>query len=245
MTSSFSLLVHDGMHGAWCWERVIPHLRHRTIAINLPGRPGAGKQPPTLDGFAEAIVDAINDEPGEAVIVAHSLAGIVALAAAERAPRKIKKIVFVAAVVPPSGSCFWDMLPAPLRWFGRFLLSGDKTTIMPRWMARAVFCNDLSREDQDRLLDSLVPEPVQILDTELRYKIPENVGVSYVLTTRDRAIKPRMQHEYVNSLPKRTRHFTVDSGHSAWYSRPTDLAEIINAEIEDDGSSSTARFIWV
>ena len=23
MTSSFSLLVHGGMHGAWCWERVI------------------------------------------------------------------------------------------------------------------------------------------------------------------------------------------------------------------------------
>ncbi len=240
MTRSFALLVHGGMHGAWCWEKVIPHLRHRTIAIDLPGRPGAGKQPPTLDGFAEAVVDAINDEPGDAVIVAHSLAGIVASAAAERAPGKIRKIVFVAAVIPPSGLCFWDMLPAPLRWFGKFLLSGDKTTIMPRWMARAVFCNDLSREDQDRLLDRLAPEPVQILGTKLHYKIPENVGVSYVLTTRDRAIKPRTQQEYVHSLPERTRHLTLDSGHSAWYSRPTDLAKIINAEIEDYGSSTTS-----
>ncbi|MFS0212393.1 alpha/beta fold hydrolase, partial [Corynebacterium macclintockiae] len=56
MTSSFALLLHGGMHGAWCWERVIPHLRHRTIAIDLPGRPGAGKQPPTLDGFAETVL---------------------------------------------------------------------------------------------------------------------------------------------------------------------------------------------
>ncbi|MBB1572470.1 MAG: alpha/beta hydrolase [Propionibacterium sp.] len=243
MTSSFALLLHGGMHGAWCWERVIPHLRHRTIAIDLPGRPGAGKQPPTLDGFAEAVGDAIKDEPGDAVIVAHSLAGIVALAAAERAPGKIRKIIFVSAVVPPSGSCFWDMLPAPLQWFGRFFLSGDRTSIMPRWMARAVFCSDLSHEDQARLLDRLVPEPVKILDTELHYKIPENIGVSYVLTTRDRAIRPRTQKEYMNSLPKRTRHFTIDSGHSAWYSRPTDLAEIINAEIEGDDSSIPPGFM--
>lgn len=233
MANSFSLLIHGGMHGAWCWERMVPHLRHRSVAVELPGRPGSGTQPPTLDGYVEAVVEAIDDGPGDAVIVAHSLAGIVALATAERAPEKIRKIVFVAAVVPPSGSCFWDVLPAPLRWFGKVVLSGDRTVIMPRRIARAVFCNDLSREDQDRLLDRLVPEPVQILEAELHYEIPSHVEVSYVLTRRDRAIRPRKQREYVHSLPTGVRCFTIDSGHSAWYSRPTDLADIINSEVDD------------
>ena len=56
-------------------------------------------------------------------------------------------------------------------------------------------------------------------------------------------LSDRERKEYMNSPPRRTRHFTIDSGRSAWYSRPTDLAEIINAEIEGDDSSIPPGFM--
>jgi alpha-beta hydrolase superfamily lysophospholipase len=41
------MLIHGALHGAWCWERVIPLLRssgHAAIAPDLPGH-GADRTP--------------------------------------------------------------------------------------------------------------------------------------------------------------------------------------------------------
>ena len=43
------VLVHGGMLGSWCWEKVLPLLGCDVVAVDLPGRSGAAPIPATFD----------------------------------------------------------------------------------------------------------------------------------------------------------------------------------------------------
>lgn len=225
MTFDQVVLVHGGMHASWCWERVLPHLRRNAVAVDLPGRPGSTPVPPTLDSWADTVVQAAANR---SAVVAHSLGGLVALAAADRAPERIAGIVLVAAAVPRSGQSYWDLLPRPLDLIRRALRIGEPEIIMPKLAARFLLCNGLDRADRDRISSSLVPEPSNVLGTPVHYRLADHLDLTYVRTARDRMITPRRQSRYIAALPTRTRQFRLECGHSAMYARPHKLAEIIN-----------------
>jgi pimeloyl-ACP methyl ester carboxylesterase len=78
------VLIHGSWHGSWCWYKIIPRLQlagHRVIAPDI-----------VLDE---------QDEP--VVLVAHSRAGLQATQAAEARPRKIRTLVYLAAILLPNG----------------------------------------------------------------------------------------------------------------------------------------------
>src|SRR5215472_3692346 len=102
------LLIHGAFHGAWCWHKAIPELEkrgHHAQAIDLPGQ-GQDQTPlvkVTLDTMVERIVGALAELPGPVVLVGHSLGGMAISAAAEKAPERIKTLVFLAAFLPRDG----------------------------------------------------------------------------------------------------------------------------------------------
>lgn len=99
------LLVHGSCHGAWCWDAVIPALEargHTALAIDLPGH-GNDPTPPedaTLRLCGEAVLAAL-DAP--AIVVGHSWGGFPIAQAAEIAPERIARLVYLCAYVPKSG----------------------------------------------------------------------------------------------------------------------------------------------
>src|SRR6185295_12685632 len=101
------ILVHGAWHGAWCWKKLTPLLEAggvRVIAPDLPSM-GADITPPnviTLDYWARFIADIVEREPEPVTLVAHSRGGIVASRAAELAPERIRRIVYVAAYLLPA-----------------------------------------------------------------------------------------------------------------------------------------------
>ncbi|MGE4605761.1 MAG: alpha/beta fold hydrolase, partial [Myxococcota bacterium] len=56
------ILVHGGAHGAWCWERMSPHLVGAVVALDLPGRGSrpASLEAITVDDWVDAVVEAIS-----------------------------------------------------------------------------------------------------------------------------------------------------------------------------------------
>ena len=55
------VFVHGGAHGAWCWDRVRPHLDRPSVAVDLPGR---GSRPSplesvTLQDFEDAVIEEV------------------------------------------------------------------------------------------------------------------------------------------------------------------------------------------
>jgi pimeloyl-ACP methyl ester carboxylesterase len=102
------VLVHGGVHGAWCWETVIgppTDAGHHVQAIDLPGRnaTAADASHCTLSDYVKAIGAAVGRAPEPPVLVGHSMGGASTSQFAERHSGDIKEIVYLSAVVPRHG----------------------------------------------------------------------------------------------------------------------------------------------
>ncbi len=111
------VLVHGAFAGAWCWEPVLPGLRaagHEVEAIDLPG---SGEDPTpvsevSLDAYAERVCGVLaRGRP--AVLVGHSMGGMVVTQAAARCPEHVAALVYVAAFLPGDGQSLMDLVSLP------------------------------------------------------------------------------------------------------------------------------------
>ena len=111
------LLVHGAFGQAACWDRVIPGLRaagHSAEAIDLPGA-GEDQTPVaeiTLDRYARRVCEALSEGP-PAILVGHSMGGMVITQAAARCPDRIERLVYVAAFLPEDGQSLIDITHLP------------------------------------------------------------------------------------------------------------------------------------
>ena len=110
------VLVHGAWHGGWCWNRLIPHLEsagHRALAVTLTGQGDrAHLINPSID-LATHVTDVVNmlemDDLTDVVLVGHSYAGLVICGAAERAWKRIRRLVYLDALVPKHGETGFDL----------------------------------------------------------------------------------------------------------------------------------------
>jgi esterase estC, putative len=225
MTFSRVVFVHGAFEGSWCWERVLPLVEGDVVAVDLPGRPGSAPVAPTLENWADTVASATT---GRSLVVAHSLGGISALAAANRAPNRIAGLMFVAGLVPSSGQCYWDLLPKFQNMIRKWMKVGEPVVRITRLAARLRLCNGLPPADRDMILSRLVPEPGLAMGTPVDYELADDLDLTYIHTTRDRMVRPSEQRHYVSVLPERTRRLTLNCGHSAHHAQPVELARIIN-----------------
>ncbi|MBI1219160.1 MAG: alpha/beta fold hydrolase [Rhodobacteraceae bacterium] len=224
------LLIHGSGHGAWCWRGVLPFLNtggHQARAIDLPSH-GDDKTPAdqvTLDGYARAIVDAI-DEP--VILVGHSMAGYPITAAAELAPEKVAKLVYLCAYVPVPGLSLADRRRAGPRQplLAAIRVAPDRVT----WSAdpdqiEAVFYHDCPPGTVAYARARLTPQPIlpqeTVLDLTARSAtIPRH----YIRCTDDRTIPPEYQEAMTADWPASTVT-TLPTSHSPFFAAPAMLAE--------------------
>jgi pimeloyl-ACP methyl ester carboxylesterase len=87
------VLVHGMSHGAWCWDLVSERLigsGHRVLALDLPGhgRRAAEWRRASVQSYARSVADAMAREGvHDAVLVGHSMSGIVVPKVAEPTSR--------------------------------------------------------------------------------------------------------------------------------------------------------------
>src|SRR3954468_24698091 len=98
------VLLHGAGGRASQWDLVTPHLRaagHEVVAVDLPCDEGA-----PLAAYVDTAVTAIGDPPRDLVVVAQSLAGLVAPQVCERVP--VDLLVLLAAMIPAPGETGGD-----------------------------------------------------------------------------------------------------------------------------------------
>ena len=226
------LLIHGSCHGAWCWRDLIPALAargHSARAIDLPGH-GADATPAgevTLGAYADAILAAI-DAP--VVLVGHSMAGFPITAAAEKAPEKIARLVYLCAYVPAGGVSLVEMRQAaprqPLLRALEKSADGASFSVRPE-MAPAVFYHDCPEAAVAYAVPRLCPQPVAPQATPLAVSERSRaLPRDYILCSDDRTIPPEYQATMTADWP-RDRVHAMATGHSPFFADPAGLARLL------------------
>ena len=109
------VLVHGGMIGGNCWKNVRKILEHKQHTVLAPTLTGLGERKhlscPDID-LETHIQDILNtilyEELDNVVLIGHSYGGMVITGVADRIPQKVKKLIYVAAVLPKDGESMFD-----------------------------------------------------------------------------------------------------------------------------------------
>lgn len=225
------LLIHGSCHGAWCWRDVLPRLNargHAARAIDLPshGHDGTPVEEVTLDLYARAIVEALE---GPTIVVGHSMAGFPITAAAELAPEKIARLVYLCAYVPRPGKSLVDLrLEAPRQPLMKAVVKsadGKSFTIDPA-QAPDVFYHDCPAEAVEYAGQRLCPQAILPQATPLALNRAPSVPRSYIICNDDRTIPPEYQRTMTEDWPAEDV-FEMYASHSPFFSQPDKLAEIL------------------
>jgi pimeloyl-ACP methyl ester carboxylesterase len=235
------VLVHGAFGRAACWDRVVPGLRaagHQVEAIDLPGQ-GDDRTPVaqvTLDRYAQRVCEVLSDGP-PAVLVGHSMGGMVITQAAARCPGQIDRLVYVAAFLPADGESLIDLTQLPEAAGdavqAALVVDGDPpVATMPPEAAREglLHCCDDDQAAWAQLLRG--PQPVAPFTQPVQLDGPRSdefgaLPRAYVMSLQDRAIRPPLQRlmlERAGCDPV----IEIDTDHMIWASRPDELAAALN-----------------
>ena len=238
-TMNHLLLIHGAWGGAWEFEETLKGLHklgHLASAIDLPGH-GQFEAPiaeVTMDAYVQTVVDAAEAMEGQITLVGHSLGGAIISQVAERIPHKLKRLVYVAAMLPKNGDTPLGLMQSDEggELLSKLEFSEDQSyvTVGPE-AVESVLLNDVS--DPERLASFLphfemkqATEPFMYaaaLTDEAFGSVPK----VYVRASVDKVLSPALQSEMLKNWSVE-QVFTLESGHFPLMSIPQSLIDVLH-----------------
>lgn len=236
------VLIHGSWHGGWCFDSVKALLEaagHDVVAPDLPGMGGTRDELAaiTLEGWAGFVADLCRSASQRPVVLAgHSRGGLVISQAAEYAPEAVDALIYICALMLPSGMSRADFkeLEGPVPPFDEMIIpvhDGIATLVDPT-LAPAVFAQASPPDLVAAAMARLVAEPFAPRTTRLQLTgarwgaIPR----TYIECTLDRTIPLRSQRMMQELVPG-AAVVTLAADHSPFLSAPRDLADALLAAI--------------
>jgi len=235
------VLVHGAFAGAWCWEPVLPGLRaagHDVEAVDLPGS-GEDTTPVaevSLDAYATRVCEVLAVGP-PAVLVGHSMGGMVVTQAAARCPEHVAALVYVAAFLPDEGQSLMDLVALPEaaddQVQANLVVSGDPpVATLPSDGARIALYGCCDEEQLAWGLERLAGQPVAPFAGSVSLGGPGAEAFAalpraYVTCLRDRAIPPAMQRRMFEAGGCEPV-IELDTDHAPWISRTDELVAALD-----------------
>jgi len=234
------VLIHGAFHGAWCWVKLRPELERRGHRVRTPDMPGCGQDRTplaevTLALCADRIGAALEGAGEPVVLVGHSMGATLASQAAARRPELVRRMVFLAGVIPMHGLSLYSLLhqmddpqgpPRPEPPPGDPWL--DLAQPPPSFeRAQVVYYNDCASEDIAYAVPLLRAQANAPRRTKLDlpphfYDLPR----AFIGCAQDRANTPVRQQATLAMFPCR-RQLSLPTGHSPFFSNPALLAEML------------------
>lgn len=222
-TKQTIVIVHGAWGGAWAFKRVEGMLRDKGYNVYRPQLTGLGERvhlarPDTgLNTHIEDVVNAILfEDMKDIILVGHSYGGMVITGVADRVSDRIKRLVYLDAMVPSGGDSVSSLIGARGEWLKQ-MTKGD--FIVPPWV----------KPDQPVPKD--VPQPLKtfteaiVLKNEAARKIP----ATYILTV-EKDKDPKTDDFYPQSERAKERGWTIlqlTSDHNPQWSAPEVLVEML------------------
>jgi pimeloyl-ACP methyl ester carboxylesterase len=230
------VLVHGAWMGAWAWDPVATQLRQQGQKVSVVELPAhGGDQTPVSDATLDAYVDRVGQAVAAAdrpvVLVGHSMAGMVISQYAERAPDKVKSLVYLAAYLPENGQSLGDLANTDAdSHLGPALVINMETGTgaIPGDKLQDIFCADCDAATFSSIQSHYRDEPLAPIGTPVELTAANfgSVSKSYIFTTGDHAVSYTLQQRMAGTVTL-AGSATLSTSHSPFLSAPRDVTDAL------------------
>ena len=217
------VIVHGAWGGGWAFKKVESLLRQTGFDVYRPQLTGQGDRVhlarPDI-GLSTHIDDVVNtilyEDLRDIVLVGHSYGGMVISGVADRVPDRIRRLVYLDAIVPNDGDSVTTLMPGGGDVIKQ-ITKGDY--VVPAWV----------KPDQPPPHD--VPQSLKtftdpiVLKNEAARKLP----ATYILTV-EKGKEAKDDNFFPHSVRAKERGWTMlqlTSDHNPQWSAPEALAEML------------------
>lgn len=240
MAMATFVLVHGGGHGGWCYAKVTRRLRDAGHDVHAPSLTGLGERSHLrspgidLDTHLTDIAALLHYEDlHDVVLVGHSYGGMVITGAADRAPGRIGRLVYLDAANPRNGDSLVDVagpVIEAVRPMGE-VVDGVELVLLPDPDAGRFYGVE-DPADLAWMADRLEAHPwacfeqkLQMKDEDAVWAIPQyHIVCSSTLATRDTRMIDRARAE--------NRLWEIDTGHDLMITEPDFVADALLQTLE-------------
>ena len=230
------VLVHGGYAGGWQWREVAALLREAGHEVFTPTLTGLGERvhlarpDVDLDTHIEDVLNVLAYEELDDVILArHSYGGMVITGVAERAPERLRHVVYLDAFVPQVGESQRDIVaavlgPAVAAQLDEQARSQGEGWRLPRPAA------DSDGTPNPRATD----QPYGTITQPLAVRNPAAAALprTYLLCTERPPgwpFGPVLEHCAARAREHGWRYQELATGHALWRTAPREVADLLLA----------------
>lgn len=227
------VLLHGAWHGGWCWRRVADILRARGHKVTTPTMTGLGERSHllsreiTLTTFCEDLrLHLEYEEARDAVLVGHSFGGSPISYAAERAPDRVARLVYLDANLVEGGETAMSITPPDVAALRRQMAEDSSGGLsLPTPPAAAMGVTDPA--DAAWLERLMTPHPFRTFETPLPLDGPPGAGKPAVYVRCTAPVYPPLAASRARASALGWPIRDIATGHDAMVTEPAALAELI------------------
>ncbi|MEJ1971596.1 MAG: alpha/beta hydrolase [Lacunisphaera sp.] len=220
--------VHGAWGGGWQMKKVTPLLEAKGWKVYRPSLSGLGEHYHTTSpdiGLATHIDDIVNfilfEDLHDIVLLGHSYGGMVITGVADRIPERIKKLVYLDALLPVDGESVMSLVKKT----GSFDVTKmvKDGFIVPNWVK------------PDKPLPKDVPQPFKTFTDPIALKNQASaakISAVYILTV-DPGKKPEEDDFFPSSERAKARGWPVivmEADHNPQWRKPEATATLLDAQ---------------
>jgi pimeloyl-ACP methyl ester carboxylesterase len=227
------VLIHGAWLGRWCWSKLTPLLEqagHRIVTFDLPahGEDSSPLSSASLQSYTDLAAQALDQQPEQVILVAHSMGGVVASQVAEQHPERIQTLVYLSAYLLRNSESLYQIAGSDreARIGPYFVINESQGSLGIREDGlQEVFFADCPGEDVARAKALYRDEPLAPLATPITVSRERfgRVPRVYIQTLQDRVVSPAAQKQMYTATPCQ-RVFSLETGHASFFAAPDKLA---------------------
>jgi pimeloyl-ACP methyl ester carboxylesterase len=217
------VIVHGAWGGSWAFRKVEALLRAKGFNVYRPQLTGLGERvhlsSPDI-GLTTHIDDVVNmilfEDLHDIILVGHSYGGMVVTGVADRVPDRIRRLIYLDALLPNDGESVMSMVGPQGEWLKK-MIKGDY--IVPPWV----------KPDQPPPKDE--PQPLRTFTDPIALKNQARlkVAATYILTV-EAGKDAKNDDSWAQSQRAKERGWSVlqlTADHNAQWSAPEALVEML------------------
>ncbi|CAN7578443.1 alpha/beta hydrolase [Phenylobacterium sp. LjRoot225] len=229
------VLVHGGGHGGWCYTRVARLLREAGHLVYAPSLTGLAdrkhllSRDTDLDTHVTDIVNLLDyEELSDVVLVGHSYGGMVITGVADRAGRRIARLVYLDAAHPKDGESLADVAPAMMSMAQGELFVADGVELVMSPESQVIpHLGVTDPADFAWMKSKLTPHPWKCFTQKLQFR--DEVALRRIPRTSincTQALRSSVPDARERQLDG-DQLFEIDTGHDLMITEPAAVADML------------------